>query len=274
MLRDTREEKGLTLDEISKALLIKKPVISAIEAGDWENLPPPVYVKGYVNQYAALLKVVDLLEAEMTRTESPPPPEAEGEAAEEGKERAPKGWTPKKTKITAAVAAGAIVVLAFVVFLNLPRTTTVSPPAQSVESTTQPAQTTESTAQPAQSVESATQPAQTTPNTEAPRANEPKTAGLPAKPSPAPAEQSESVEPAPEPKKLTIACQERTWVRIVIDGQEEKEFTLNPEEVVKLDAKESFDLLVGNAGGVKLFYNGIDTGFSGEEGEVKHVRLP
>lgn len=45
-------------------------------------------------------------------------------------------------------------------------------------------------------------------------------------------------------------------MRIVIDGTEQKEFMLNPKEVVKLKAKQSFALLIGNAGGVKLFYNG------------------
>ncbi len=76
-----------------------------------------------------------------------------------------------------------------------------------------------------------------------------------------------------EAKKLMIACQQRTWVRIVIDGSEKKEFMMNPEEVVVLNGKESFDLLIGNAGGVKLFYNGKDTGFGGEEGEVKRINL-
>jgi hypothetical protein len=76
-----------------------------------------------------------------------------------------------------------------------------------------------------------------------------------------------------EAKKLVIACQDRTWVRIVIDGSEKKEFTLNPEEVVMLNAKETFDLLIGNAGGVKLFYNGKDTGFTGNNGEVKRINL-
>jgi hypothetical protein len=77
-----------------------------------------------------------------------------------------------------------------------------------------------------------------------------------------------------ELKKLVIACKERTWVRIVIDENEKKEFMLNPEEMVAFNAKEGFDLLIGNAGGVTLFYNGNDIGFEGENGEVKRVRLP
>jgi hypothetical protein len=70
-----------------------------------------------------------------------------------------------------------------------------------------------------------------------------------------------------------IACEDRTWVRVVIDGLEKKEFTLNPEEVVVLSAKDKFDLLIGNAGGVRLIYNGKDMGLPGERGEVKRVNL-
>ena len=283
MLRETREEKGLTLDDISKALIIKKPVISAIESGDWNSLPPPVYVKGYVNQYAALLNIVDLLEAELARVESQPPPEAPRVVAKERvpkaqrvvtEEEASKRWTPRK-KVATAVAVG-VIALGFIVFLNLPKTTTVAPPPQTVESTPQAAQTTPGpqAGQAGQTIKSApsTQTGQTTKSVPSTQATPPNTKEQPAEASPAAAEEGASA--VLEPKKLTIVCQDTTWVRITIDGHEEKEFMLKPEEVVKLQAKESFDLLVGNAGGVKLLYNGKDTGFSGETGEVKQVRLP
>lgn len=74
-------------------------------------------------------------------------------------------------------------------------------------------------------------------------------------------------------KKLMIVCEERTWVRVVIDGAEKKEFMMNPEEAVVFNAREKFDLLIGNAAGVKLFYNGMNTGFTGENGEVKRITL-
>jgi len=48
LLRETRKGRGLTLDEVSNVLFIRKWIIRAIEAGDWDHLPPPVYVKGYV----------------------------------------------------------------------------------------------------------------------------------------------------------------------------------------------------------------------------------
>ncbi len=74
LLRETREKKGLTLDEASNALFIRKRVIGAIEAGDWDNLPHPVYVKGYVKHYAVFLGVLGLLdggEAASCENESP-----------------------------------------------------------------------------------------------------------------------------------------------------------------------------------------------------------
>ena len=78
LLRQTREEKGLSFEEVSEALFIRKRVIGAIEAGDWGNLPHPVYVKGYVTQYAALLDVAGLLEPDAALDDESQGPGAEG----------------------------------------------------------------------------------------------------------------------------------------------------------------------------------------------------
>jgi len=74
-------------------------------------------------------------------------------------------------------------------------------------------------------------------------------------------------------KKLLISCHERTWVSIIIDENEKKEFMLNPGEVVILNAKERFDILVGNAGGIKFVLNGKDVDFYGISGQVKKITL-
>jgi hypothetical protein len=74
-------------------------------------------------------------------------------------------------------------------------------------------------------------------------------------------------------KKLMITCQERTWVSVVIDETEKKEFMLNPQDIIILNAKEKYDLLIGNAGGVKLILDGKDIQFSGISGEVKRIKL-
>jgi cytoskeleton protein RodZ len=69
LLRETREKKGLTFDEVANALFIMKRVVGAIEAGDRDNLPHPVYVKGYVTHYAAFLNILGLLQSEVASGE-------------------------------------------------------------------------------------------------------------------------------------------------------------------------------------------------------------
>jgi cytoskeletal protein RodZ len=73
LLRETREKKGLTFDEVSNALCIKKQAIGAIEAGDWDHLPHPVYVKGYVTHYATFLNMLGALKSELASGENESP---------------------------------------------------------------------------------------------------------------------------------------------------------------------------------------------------------
>lgn len=61
-LRAVRQEKGLTIEEVSRLLSIEKHFIEGIETGDWNGLPDPFYVKAYVSSYTAFLDIVDELE--------------------------------------------------------------------------------------------------------------------------------------------------------------------------------------------------------------------
>ncbi|MGA3173216.1 MAG: helix-turn-helix transcriptional regulator [Syntrophorhabdales bacterium] len=62
LLRETREKKGLTFDEVSNALCIK-----------WDHLPHPVYVKGYVTHYATFLNMLGALKSELASGENESP---------------------------------------------------------------------------------------------------------------------------------------------------------------------------------------------------------
>ena len=59
LLRAEREKKGLTIEEVADALFIRKQVLRALESGDWDALPPAVYVRGYVTLYASFLDIPD-----------------------------------------------------------------------------------------------------------------------------------------------------------------------------------------------------------------------
>lgn len=240
-LQAAREEKGLTVQGVAEALFIRKRIIEAIEGGQWDALPHEVYVRGYITQYATFLGINEHIHAELTlpqnNTCAPEPVKSIRSHQPAG-----LGWRPSRR--IAGMVAVAVIACGFLVYQNMDKHVFVAPPVQQQVNDQQPA------------VE--TQPAQAGYQTVATNAY---------------ADDGQGEKAALEGKKLMIACQQRTWVRIVIDGLEKKEFMMNPEEVLVLDGKEGFDLLIGNAGGIKLFYNGKDTGFAGDEGEVKRISL-
>lgn len=54
-LRDKREEKGMSLEEVSVATKIGVRVLLAIEEGDLSKLPPKAFVRGFIQSYAKYL---------------------------------------------------------------------------------------------------------------------------------------------------------------------------------------------------------------------------
>jgi len=55
ILKQAREDQGLSLDEISLATKIKEKYLAAIEADNWAVLPSTVQQKGFTRSYAAFL---------------------------------------------------------------------------------------------------------------------------------------------------------------------------------------------------------------------------
>ena len=54
-LRSTREQKNLTLRDVEKATSIRLAYLQAIESGQLEGSISPIYVNGFIRQYAQFL---------------------------------------------------------------------------------------------------------------------------------------------------------------------------------------------------------------------------
>ena len=74
--------------------------------------------------------------------------------------------------------------------------------------------------------------------------------------------------------RLNIDTIEETWMKIVIDNQEPKEYNLYPGDQIELEATDSYTLLVGNAGGIKISLNGKQVELAGKSGKVVKIKLP
>jgi cytoskeletal protein RodZ len=80
-LRTAREAKSLTVQQVADATKIRTDHIRALEEGDFNRFPAPIYIRGSVKNYATMLKldvprIMAAMEAELKGTEkfSEPPP--------------------------------------------------------------------------------------------------------------------------------------------------------------------------------------------------------
>ncbi len=55
MLREAREAKGVTMAQAELATRVRGKYLRGIEAGDWDHLPEPLYVRGFIRSYARYL---------------------------------------------------------------------------------------------------------------------------------------------------------------------------------------------------------------------------
>lgn len=74
ILRETRTRHGISLEEVAQRTYIKLPYLVALEEGRLDQLPAPVYISGYIRQYAKLLgldgnEMVRLYQDELNRAD-------------------------------------------------------------------------------------------------------------------------------------------------------------------------------------------------------------
>jgi len=72
----------------------------------------------------------------------------------------------------------------------------------------------------------------------------------------------------PQRLSLSIEAIEETWIKILIDGRDVREMLLKGGDKVSLEAERNFGLTIGNAGGVKINFDGKELEPLGSRGEV------
>ncbi len=77
ILKNAREKKGLSINEVALALKISSKILKAIEDGDPSQLPPKTFLRGFVQSYSNYLRlnaneVLRVFQAEMGTTKPSP----------------------------------------------------------------------------------------------------------------------------------------------------------------------------------------------------------
>ena len=55
ILKETRETRYYSLEDVEKAIKIRKEILIALEADDYQKLPPSTFVQGFIKNYAKFL---------------------------------------------------------------------------------------------------------------------------------------------------------------------------------------------------------------------------
>lgn len=270
-LRDLRKEKGTTIDEVANQIFIRPALVEAIETGDWESLPEPVFVQGFIRRYADYLG----LNGKEVANQFEPTPVAvlpdpvlatsstvEGVVKQQDKHglkvlskaepilRGGASLTPGsrvQSPWNLMLGIGGVIVLGgLVVWLttrNTPQPSTASTAANVEEST--------EAADPIASETDAT-------DTEAAEAD---------------STIDEASIPVDDRVTFAVNLEEDAWMRITVDGEIAYEGILPEGSEETWTAEETIAINAGNSGGVLFSFNGSDEQPLGQPGQVRNIVL-
>ena len=306
-LRRERVKRNLELQQVSDELKISKRFLDAIEREAFGELPGAIFVRSFVRQYARLLGLdEDDLAAEAQRILEPeveeeprvrnpsmppvekvrvPPMRAWGSVGDGGRFR----WSSILPALGLVVAVTLVCSFVYTWWQRERRSGAVS--AAQTKVSTRPAPP--PAALPVPSAPAAldmgqTPAAQSEASTEArpapasagqgPSAGPPANVRPPAPMAEAPAASplqagTATAQAAMQPVRVEVTALATTWVRARTDGKYAFSGTLNPNQSRTVEARESVELLLGDAAGVSVVLNGKPIGAVGPKGQVRTVQL-
>ncbi|MFN7932175.1 MAG: DUF4115 domain-containing protein [Bryobacteraceae bacterium] len=278
ILKKERQRQGLDLAMIAERTRIKLQYLQALEQNDFDSLPGRFFARSFATQYATYLGVNnEQLQAELQKEITPPEVFSSAGTGQEpvqiGRDfyvdPLPEGSASAVSarKLTASVVMlAAVIVACGTIFWLWQRSQISSTLAES--------------ATPSAPVSAKQSPA-ALPETVSPPAAQPvipQTA-----PPSAPMSTEQAAVPAPTPVmndaslsgriKLAVVAKENTWLRITVDGKVKVEKVLTAGESSITAGNETARILLGNAGGVEVQFNGSSIGAVGPRGQVRTVEF-
>ena len=290
-LKREREMRGVTLEDISHTTKIRVGLLTAIEKNDLGALPATPFVKGFIRAYCKYLGL-DEHDA-LLRYEAYIRSISENEALSlkqksETKNRqtitsVAETFTLKSPPLIITIVAIALLIIAGGIYsiskskkhLSSPLDSSGLPQLESSSST----KTLDTQVEPALESESATKKeGPSLPVKSESQTNLNRDASVPKIPAKKESKETKGILSGniadKGPLILIIEATKPTWIKAEIDEQNPFEISLKQGEKIKWNAKEKFSVLIGNAGGVNVIFNGNPLGRLGDEGKLVKLVLP
>lgn len=294
-LKSERTKRNLTIEDVARQLKINPRLLTALEAGNETALPHAAYVRGFIRSYGALLgvgreEIQSLLDG-IPKVENISRPVAEDESLPEP--TAPGGRAHSLAGFTGCIflvvlILGILVGGGYWVWQN----GYIDYARKSVEGliasdTDKPVELDKKLPETGASLVEREEQREPVRRPEPERLPEPAVAPIitpePIKTAPQVKEEP-VVEPAkveqtgevgqPGQHKLIITATEECWVHSNADKTDTRQFSLRKGDTFALTFSKSLELKLGNAGGVRLRYDGNDLPAPGTSGQVKTIVFP
>jgi cytoskeleton protein RodZ len=260
-LSEARQAQGLATGDVARRLKLSVGQVEALEAGRYHDLPGPVFVRGFIRNYAKLVKLdpdellqaaADSLPQAAARPEAPPSPNIPFPTSPK------RGWSRFAAVIV--VVVGLLAVYEFS-FNEPPRTVATSPgvaPAEEPVKKVQPAKKAAPPAPPP--VAAAPRESQPAPLAEAktPVISDAPAAAAPAPASPPVVVVSREERPVePDEREVRFVFEEDSWVEVRDRHDRVIFYQLNASGTARrVSGLPPLTVVVGNAHGVKMTYAG------------------
>ncbi len=271
-LREAREARGLSLEDVAAETRIRLEYLEAIENDNFAALPDDVVTRGFVRNFARAVGLdpetlmtalgaprIEILTAEQFHIES-----------EIDEPLAPSAVPWRRLVSALALVVGVLAVLGALMWLYPQRTVWLERVGLAGllvnENGTIPMPTPTVLIAGAETQEGETIATTPTP-TPTPTATPVPTATRPPRtPTPTPGEAAPPI--AAEGLQVQVQAEQDVWLLVEVDGQKMFEGLMQPGDTLEWIGRERIFLRTGNAGGTRVFVNGVDIGVLGDSGEV------
>lgn len=263
-LHEVREQQLLSLEQVSTQTMIQARLLRAIETADFHQLPEPIYIRGFIRRYAEALG----LNGSDVASQFP---------VDLDKRTIEPSWTPISAQLrpTHLWLAYTLIIVVAIGALHQYLTRFYSPIGQSANTLELPDSSTkpdagdspmpDASSDGSSSSEAASVPPTADSTTPSPPSSTDTDNPLFLPDTPRQGSTSDS------PLEVTIELTERSWLRVVVDGQQELEEVLPEGTQRTWTGNEAITIRAGNAGGVLLARGNGEAELMGDPGSVQEV---
>lgn len=293
LIRQERERRGLSIEQVMDLTKISRRNLEAIEDARTEDLPHAVYVKGFIRNYTRLLEMDQAVIGEALARIFPAEEEYE---SQEDQLSPPKATGPtigreSRKGLWLAIVLfllGVVILTVLVFWLVSGRPEKKEPVLREKSGTEQGPETGEPVSSEPQAEPSAMVNATRPDDAAAPVSEQ-----APAQPEPEaiPVSSAEPAQPAVQQRYvflgavnatdipegadvLVVTAREQCWYNATIDDRFARTNILQPGQVLTLAFKDSLNIRLGNPSGVEVTYNGENYPLQVEGGWPADLEFP